>query len=123
MYYVVDESKLSSEAGYSVYTAGTATSVPWSGVTEKPSSYPPASHNHDERYYTETEMNSKLDEKATKVHTHTKSEVGLGNVDNTADATKSVKYAISAGAHHLPLLLLLMLDHQLSQYISQVVSQ
>ena len=35
MYYVVDESKLSSEAGYSVYTAGTATSVPWSGVTEK----------------------------------------------------------------------------------------
>lgn len=98
MYYVVDESKLSSEAGYSVYTAGTATSVPWSGVTEKPSSYPPASHNHDERYYTETEMNSKLDEKATKVHTHTKSEVGLGNVDNTADATKSVKYAISAGS-------------------------
>lgn len=123
MYYVVDESKLSSEAGYSVYTAGTATSVPWSGVTEKPSSYPPASHNHDERYYTETEMNSKLAEKATKVHTHTKSEVGLGNVDNTADATKSVKYAISAGAHHLPLLLLLMLDHQLSQYISQVVNQ
>lgn len=82
----------------SATTAGTATSVPWSGVTEKPSSYPPASHNHDERYYTETEMNSKLAEKATKVHTHTKSEVGLGNVDNTADATKSVKYATSAGS-------------------------
>lgn len=82
----------------SATTAGTATSVPWSGVTGKPSSYPPASHNHDERYYTETEMNSKLAEKATKVHTHTKSEVGLGNVDNTADATKSVKYAISAGS-------------------------
>lgn len=96
MYYVVDESKLSSEAGYSVYTAGTATSVPWSGVTGKPSSYPPASHNHDERYYTETEMNSKLAEKAAKVHTHVKSEVGLGNVDNTADANKSVKYAASA---------------------------
>jgi hypothetical protein len=60
MYYVVDESKLSSEAGYAVYTAGTATSVPWSGVTGKPSSYPPASHNHDERYYTETEINNKL---------------------------------------------------------------
>lgn len=97
MYYVVDESKLSSEAGYAVYTAGTATSVPWSGVTGKPSSYPPASHNHDERYYTETEMNSKLAEKAAKVHTHVKSEVGLGNVDNTADANKSVKYATSAG--------------------------
>lgn len=31
-------------------------------------------------------------------HTHTKSQVGLGNVDNTADANKSVKYATSAGS-------------------------
>lgn len=31
-------------------------------------------------------------------HTHTKSEIGLGNVDNTADANKSVKYASSAGS-------------------------
>lgn len=31
-------------------------------------------------------------------HTHTKSEVGLENVDNTADANKSVKYATNAGA-------------------------
>lgn len=30
-------------------------------------------------------------------HTHTKDQVGLGNVDNTADANKSVKYAGSAG--------------------------
>ncbi len=97
MYFVIDDSKLNSEAGYTVYTAGSATSVPWSGVTGRPSSYPPASHNHDERYYTETEMNSKLAEKAAKVHTHVKSEVGLGNVDNTADANKSVKYAASAG--------------------------
>lgn len=98
MYFVINESKLNSEEGYTVYTAGTATSVPWSGVTGKPSSYPPASHNHDERYYTETEMNSKLAEKAEKVHTHVKNEVGLGNVDNTADANKSVKYATFAGS-------------------------
>lgn len=36
--------------------------------------------------------------KADTGHTHTKSEVGLGNVDNTADADKSVKYATSAGS-------------------------
>lgn len=30
--------------------------------------------------------------------TYTKSEVGLGNVDNTADSAKSVKYATSAGS-------------------------
>lgn len=46
MYYVVDESKLSSEAGYSVYTAGTATSVSWSGVTGKPTTFTPSSHTH-----------------------------------------------------------------------------
>ena len=46
MYYVVDENKLSSADGYATYTADTATSVPWSGVTGKPSSYTPSSHTH-----------------------------------------------------------------------------
>ena len=46
MYMVVDESKLNSSAGYVEFTAGTATSVPWSGVTGKPSSYTPSSHTH-----------------------------------------------------------------------------
>ncbi|SHM81969.1 Phage tail-collar fibre protein [Anaerosporobacter mobilis DSM 15930] len=31
-------------------------------------------------------------------HTHSKSDLGLGNVDNTADSNKSVKYATSAGS-------------------------
>lgn len=35
--------------------------------------------------------------KANTKPTYTKAEVGLGNVDNTADANKSVKYATSAG--------------------------
>ena len=37
MYIVVDQTKLSQAAGYVEYTAGSATSVPWSGVTNKPS--------------------------------------------------------------------------------------
>lgn len=47
MYYVVDETKLSTEAGYEVYAAGTAASVPWNGVTGKPSTYTPSSHTHN----------------------------------------------------------------------------
>lgn len=46
MYIVVDETKLSSEDGYEPYTADSATSVPWSGVTGKPSTYTPSSHTH-----------------------------------------------------------------------------
>lgn len=38
-----------------------------------------------------------LNSKSNIGHTHTKAEVGLGNVDNTADADKRVKYATSAG--------------------------
>ena len=34
---------------------------------------------------------------APKIHSHTKSEIGLSNVNNTADSEKSVKYATSAG--------------------------
>ena len=36
--------------------------------------------------------------KASTKPTYTASEVGLGNVDNTADSAKSVKYATSAGS-------------------------
>lgn len=38
----------------------------WSTITGKPSSFNPASHTHDDRYYTESEMNAKLNEKLTK---------------------------------------------------------
>ena len=41
MYLIKDESKLSSEDGYEPYTAGQASSVPWSGVTGKPSTFTP----------------------------------------------------------------------------------
>lgn len=46
MYFVIDDSKLNSEAGYTVYTAGSATSVPWSGVTGKPTTFTPSVHSH-----------------------------------------------------------------------------
>ena len=47
--------------------------VTWGNVQGKPSTFTPSTH------------------------THTKDQVGLGNVDNTADKDKSVKYAGSAG--------------------------
>lgn len=63
MYFVIDDTKLSTEDGYEIYTAGSATSVPWSGVTNKPSTFPPSTHNH------------------------TKTDIGLGNVENKSSAT------------------------------------
>ena len=131
----------------------------WGKLKEK---FAPKSHSHDDRYYTEAEMDGKLNSKvnnneagadsllsklttswtatptdntyfirqdtgggdsfgrvkfstlwnyikgkadgvyqpkgsyAASNHSHTKDQVGLGNVDNTADANKSVKYATNA---------------------------
>lgn len=133
----------------------------WGKLKEK---FAPKSHTHDDRYYTEAEMDGKLNSKvnntrdganslinaldsgtaaptdpdyiitqwvgggtsnttwvrrpassfwayikgkadgvyqpkgsyAASNHSHTKDQVGLGNVDNTADANKSVKYATNA---------------------------
>ena len=40
MYIVIDESKLNRESGYQIYVAGRAAEVPWSGVTNKPTTMP-----------------------------------------------------------------------------------
>ena len=46
MFYVIDDTKLSSEAGYEQYTAESASAVPWSGVTGKPTTFTPEAHTH-----------------------------------------------------------------------------
>lgn len=63
MYFVTDASKLSTEEGYEVYTAGSATSVPWSGVTGKPSTFTPSAHT--QAISTISGLQSALDGKAT----------------------------------------------------------
>lgn len=103
MYFVIDDTKLTSEDGYTVYTAGSATSVPWSGVTGKPNTFTPSSHTHTKSQITDFPTSLPASDvygwaKASSKPSYTKSEVGLGNVDNTADANKSVKYAGSSGS-------------------------
>lgn len=66
------------------HTAANAEAVPWDGITGRPDTFAPSTHNHDERYYTESEMNTKLNGKANSSHTHTKDQVGLSKVNNNA---------------------------------------
>ena len=42
----------------------------WDSVTGKPTTFAPSSHNHDDRYYTESEIDTKLSGKANSSHTH-----------------------------------------------------
>ncbi len=60
-----------------------AASVPWDGVTSKPSTFTPSAHNHDDRYYTETETDTKLAGKANSSHTH-----GVADISGVLPATK-----------------------------------
>ena len=66
----VDNTADSAKSVKYAASAGSANSVAWDNVSGKPSTYPPASH------------------------THTKDQVGLGNVDNTSDANKPVSTAV-----------------------------
>lgn len=47
--------------------ANSAGSVAWGNVSGKPSTFTPSAHTHDDRYYTESEMNSKLNGKAESI--------------------------------------------------------
>ena len=51
-------------------SAKSADSVAWGGVSGKPSTFTPSSHTHDDRYYTESEVNNLLSGKANSSHTH-----------------------------------------------------
>lgn len=55
--------------------AGSANAVAWGNVSGKPSTFAPSAHSHNDLYYTETEMDSKLSGKANSSHTHTKSQI------------------------------------------------
>ena len=96
---------------------GTASNVPWSGITDKPSTFTPSAHTHtmsnisDWGTYVYSAQNIRTkntvlaapngtDGKATfrtlveaDIPTLSKSKVGLSNVDNTADSVKSVSSA------------------------------
>lgn len=66
------------------HIAASAEAAPWDGVTGKPDTFTPSAHNHDDQYYTESEMDTKLNGKANSSHTHTKNQVGLSKVNNNA---------------------------------------
>ena len=52
------------------------------------SDFAPATHNHDSRYYTETEMDTKLGQKAALSHTHASSDIsGLASVATSGSYT------------------------------------
>lgn len=81
-------------------TANVANSVDWSKVQNKPSSYAPTSHTHDDRYYTESEVNTKLANYQPKgnyaVASHTHNYAGSGSAGGSANS--AVKLDSSAGS-------------------------
>lgn len=47
-----------------------AESLTWTNIQNKPVEFPPESHNHDDIYYTETEVDSLLQDVSIEGHTH-----------------------------------------------------
>ena len=62
------------------YTAGTGLTLSGTQFSVTANTYAAASHNHNDIYYTETEVNTLLATKAASSHTHTPTEAGLGNL-------------------------------------------
>ena len=74
-----------------------------SQITDFPTSMTPTAHTHTKSQITDFPTSMPASDvyswaKASSKPSYTKAEVGLGNVDNTADSQKSVKYATSAGS-------------------------
>ncbi len=80
----------------------------WTDLLDKPSTYAPSPHTHDDRYYTESEINSKLATKSNNGHTHddryyTESEInsklsGKSNTNHTHDLSTMINALSTASA-------------------------
>lgn len=64
-------------------------STSWDAITGKPTTFPPSAHNHDERYYTETEIDSMLGGKQDKITSSNKLAYSLISGTPTIPTTTS----------------------------------
>ena len=73
-------------------TADSANSVAWKNVRDKPTTFPVEAHNHDDRYYTEAEIDGKLEKKSSTDHTHDLSElISALSIDSSTTLNDSVQ--------------------------------
>ena len=102
---IITSATIGSQSVKYATSAGSAGSVAWGNVSGKPSSYTPSSHTHDDRYYTETEINTKLGAKLGAVSAN--GYYGMTRPDgNTSDWIRTTTAGIipyqsgGAGAGH-----------------------
>ena len=105
MYFIVDDTNLNNSTGYQVYTAGSATTVPYSGITSLPSSIQQLGSTtfstNDVVYYNGSIVTNISPSSYKTILALTKSDVGLGNVTNSLqviNAGGAVSYAIGTNA-------------------------
>lgn len=98
MYFVVDDTKLNTEVGYEVYTAGTAMSVPWSGVTGKPTAV--SAFSNDANYLTTAVADGKY---ALGAHgTHVSYETTVANIKMNGTAAVGALSTVARADHIHP---------------------
>lgn len=77
-------------------SATTADSVAWGNVTGKPSTFTPASHTHDDRYYTESEVDSKISTAVSGLASTSSVNTAVSNHNSSDSAHGDIRSAIAA---------------------------
>lgn len=120
MYKVINDDSLNNEKGYSVFLAGRAAEVPWSGVTDKPETFTPSKHGHsfseikldnEHEFVSKTEK-ANWNSKAEKQHSHSFSELKLDDEHGFVSKAERNTWNSKAEKQHNHLLSDIKLDDE-----------
>lgn len=95
---VLNQSKLNRSEIYNWALSGSKPNYNWNEIQDKPTTYPPSNHNHDDRYWTSTTINNKITDCSSN-NNHESANLFMRRNHNTNGRNNNSYYYLQPGTY------------------------